>query len=211
MHSGISPFVLINISNIYYYILIIVKELKMKRRLLTLTALASLTLSGYSLAAEPPGSQGNGEIMFKGSIIKAPCGLAPGENGDNQQIEMGQISDAQLRTVGYGKQKDFRINLIGCSFDPAATDEVKVNVRFDGMSVGGTNGFLGVTGEAKGLAIRLTDSASKQVKVGTISDNYTLRTGDNSLLFSAQAVKLDGEDIVPGSYSGLTNFSLTYL
>lgn len=183
----------------------------MKFSLLTLAALASLTLSGYSLAAEPPGSQGNGEILFKGSIIKAPCGLAPGVDGDNQSIEMGQISDAQLRTVGYGKQKDFRINLIGCTFDPAVPDEVKVNVRFDGMSVGGTSGLLGVTGQAKGLAIRLTDSAAKQVKMGTISDNYSLRTGDNSLLFSAQAVKLDGEEIVAGTYTGLTSFSLTYL
>ncbi|HEM8293624.1 fimbrial protein [Providencia vermicola] len=183
----------------------------MKLRLLALATLASLTLSSYSSAAVPPGSQGNGEIMFKGSVIKAPCGLAPGKDGDNQEIDMGQIADAQLTTIGYGKPKDFKINLIGCTFDPAAANEVKVNVRFDGMSTGGSNGFLGVTGEAKGVAIRLTDSSAKQVKIGANSDNYSLRTGDNSLLFSAQAVKLDGEDVVAGTYSALASFSLTYL
>lgn len=183
----------------------------MKLRLLALTALASATLSGFAFADVPPGSQGNGEIMFKGSVIKAPCGLAPGEDGDNQNIDMGQIADAQLRTVGYGKPQSFKINLIGCSFDPLATAETSVNVRFDGMSVGGSNGFLGVTGDAKGLAIRLLDSANKHVKMGATSDNYSLRTGDNSLLFSAQAVKLDGEDIVAGTYSAMASFSLTYL
>lgn len=186
----------------------------MKLRLLALTALASVTFSGYSLAAVPPGSQGSGEINFKGSVIKAPCGLAPGEDGDNQHVDLGQISDAQLRTVGWGKQKDFKINLIGCVFeadDKGNAANTKANIRFDGASVGGTNSFLGVTGEAKGLAIKLTDSTSKQVKIGTASDNYTLRSGDNSLLFSAQVVRLDGQEIVAGSYTGLTNFSLTYL
>ncbi|MGO2334964.1 fimbrial protein [Providencia sp.] len=182
----------------------------MKLRLLALATLASMSISGYSFAEAPPGSQGSGEIVFKGSVIKAPCGLAPGENGDNQHIDLGQISDAQLRAVGYGEPKAFQIKLIGCVFDPASA-EVKANVRFDGMSVGGANGFLGVTGDAKGLALRLLDSANKDVKIGTKSNDYSLRSGDNSLLFSVQPVKLDGENVVAGSYSALTSFSLTYL
>lgn len=95
--------------------------MKMKLRTLTLTMLVSATLSGYAFADVPPGSQGNGEIMFKGSVIKAPCGLAPGQDGDNQNINLGQIADAQLKAVGYSAPKEFKIKLIGCSFDPAAT------------------------------------------------------------------------------------------
>lgn len=185
--------------------------MKMKLRTLALTTLASAMLSGYAFADVPPGSQGNGEIMFKGSVIKAPCGLAPGQDGDNQNINLGQIADAQLKTVGYSAPKEFKIKLIGCSFDPAATAETKVNVRFDGMSVGAANGFLGVSGDAKGVAIRLLDAANKHVKIGATSDNYSLRSGDNTLQFSAQVVALDGQDIVAGTYDALTNFSLTYL
>lgn len=185
--------------------------MKIKLRSLALTTLATAMLSGYAFADVPPGSQGNGVIQFEGSVIKAPCGLAPGVDGDNQNINLGQIADAQLRTVGYSAPKEFKIKLIGCSFEPAATAETKVNVRFDGMSVGGASGYLGVSGDAKGIAIRLLDAANKHVKIGAISDNYSLRTGDNILQFSAQVVALDGADIKAGTYDAITNFSLTYL
>lgn len=183
----------------------------MKYNLPAVIVLVTLLFSSHTLAEESLDLQGKGKILFKGTVIKAPCGLAPGEDGDNQQIDMGQVSDAQLRTIGYSKPKNFRIHLIGCYFAPSVTTGVKVNVRFDGLSVGGSDGYLGVTGEAKGLAIRFVDSSNVQVKIGTTSDNYTLNAGDTPLLFSAQVVKLDGENIIPGSYSALTNFSLTYL
>ncbi|WP_411755173.1 fimbrial protein [Serratia sp. (in: enterobacteria)] len=182
-----------------------------KKTLLAATVLASLALSGTVQADVPPGSQGNGQILFKGYVLKAPCGLAPGIDGDNQSINLGQVSDAQLTTIGYATPTEFKIKLIGCTFDAKAAAETKVNVRFDGMSVGGANGFLGVSGDAKGLAIRLLDSSNKQVKIATKSEPYTLRTGDNTLQFSAQVVSLEGETVTAGHYDALTSFSLTYL
>lgn len=183
----------------------------MKRNLFAVTALASILFSANVLAAAPPGSQGNGQIAFTGSVLKAPCGLAPGVDGDNQSIALGQTSDAQLRTVGYATPTEFKIKLIGCTFDESLEKDTVVNVRFDGASVGGANGFLGVTGDAKGLAIRLLDSGNKPVKVGTKSQDYTLRSGDNALQFSAQVVALQGETVVAGDYDALTLFSLTYI
>lgn len=182
-----------------------------KKSLLAATVLTSLAFSGTVLAEIPPGSQGNGQILFKGSVLKAPCGLAPGIDGDNQSIDLGQVADAQLTTIGYSTPTEFKIKLVGCTFDPKAVAETKVNVRFDGMSVGGTNGFLGISGDAKGLAIRLLDAANKPVKIATQSSPYTLRTGDNSLQFSAQVVALEGETITAGHYDALASFSLTYL
>ncbi|WMT15817.1 fimbrial protein [Serratia fonticola] len=181
-----------------------------KKTLLATTVLTSLALSGTVLADIPPGSQGNGQIMFQGSVLKAPCGLAPGVDGDNQSISLGQVADAQLNTIGYATPIEFKIKLIGCTFDPKAAAETKVNVRFDGSSVGGTNGFLGVGGDAKGLAIRLLDAANQPVKIATQSSPYSLRTGDNTLQFAAQVVKLDGETVVAGHYDALTSFALTY-
>ncbi|HGM5491476.1 TPA: fimbrial protein [Serratia fonticola] len=183
----------------------------MKKNLLAATVLASLAFSATVLAEAPPGSQGNGQILFKGSVLKAPCGLAPGIDGDNQSIDLGQVADSQLTTIGYNTPTEFKIKLVGCTFDPKAVAEAKVNVRFDGMSVGGANGLLGVSGDAKGLAIRLLDAANKQVKIATKSAPYTLRTGDNTLQFSAQVVALEGETVVAGHYDALTSFSLTYL
>jgi major pilin subunit PapA len=203
--------------------------MKIKLRTLALTTLTSAILSGYAFAADtvvdlPPGSQGNGEIMFKGSVIKAPCGLAPGMDGDNQNIDLGQISDAQLMNVGYSAPKAFQIKLIGCDFTPANPAKAlqnKVNVRFDGMSTSDTDGYLGVSGDAKGVAINLLDAKNQQIKIGSTSSNYTLHSGDNTLQFSAQLVKLpnikkeDGKDgnvaIVAGTYNAITNFALTYL
>ncbi|MCL1028989.1 fimbrial protein [Serratia silvae] len=183
----------------------------MKHSLFAITTLATSLFSASVLAEAPPGSQGNGQIAFSGSVLKAPCGLAPGVDGDNQSIDLGQTSDAQLKTVGYATPKEFKIKLIGCTFDDTAEKDTVVNVRFDGASVGGTNGLLGVSGDAKGLAIRLLDSGNKPVKVGTKSQDYTLHSGDNTLLFSAQVVALQGETIVAGNYDALTSFALTYL
>lgn len=183
----------------------------MKHNLFALTALTSILFTANVLAEVPPGSQGNGQISFTGSVLKAPCGLAPGVDGDNQSIALGQTSDAQLRTVGYATPKEFKIKLIGCTFDDKLEKDTVVNVRFDGASVGGVNGFLGTTGDAKGMAIRLLDSGNKPVKVGTKSQDYTLRSGDNTLQFSAQVVAVQGETIIAGDYNAFTSFSLTYL
>lgn len=48
-------------------------------------------------------NQGQGVVNFKGTVIDAPCGIAP-ESAD-QSIDFGQISKAHLNNDGISQKK----------------------------------------------------------------------------------------------------------
>ena len=59
--------------------------------------------------------QGQGKVNFKGTVIDAPCGIAP-ESAD-QSIDFGQISKAHLAADGISVKKDLDIKLVNCTFE----------------------------------------------------------------------------------------------
>ncbi|MEX6366624.1 hypothetical protein AB6F62_00565 [Providencia huaxiensis] len=50
--------------------------------------------------------QGSGTVTFSGSIIEAPCSIAPGE--ENQEVPLGQVSNVTLDNGGESSAQPFR-------------------------------------------------------------------------------------------------------
>lgn len=68
-------------------------------------------------------------------------------------------------------------------------------------------------GEAKGAGVKLMTPAGTQIKAGQAgtagySQNYV--EGDNELKFKASLKGLAGATVVPGEFTAVTNFTLSY-
>jgi type 1 fimbria pilin len=147
---------------------------------------------------------GHGKVTFKGSIIDAPCSIAP-ESLD-QTVQLGAISNAALNDGGTSTPKTFEIKLEGCT---GATAK-KVTTTFSGLA--GANNGLGITGTAKGASIVIQDAAGAQIELGKATAGRTLVDGTNTMNFST-FLKGDGvkDSIIPGEFTGVADFTLAYL
>ena len=167
-----------------------------------LATLISGAMSASALAVDA----GSGTVTFNGSIISAPCSIAPGE--ENQEVQLGQVSDVTLNKGGSSSAQAFSIQLQGCNLKDTNT----VKVTFNGTEAvnGETNtGMLQITGEAKGAAVKLMSTSGAQIKVNSpYTQSYV--AGDNELKFTATLQGLDGETVSPGNFSAVTNFTLAY-
>lgn len=153
-----------------------------------------------------PGDQGHGTVSFTGAIIDAPCSIDPGSV--DQIVELGQISNVALQAEdgkGSSKPQNFDIRLEGCSLSTAKT----VVTTFTGAA--GKGKRLGVTGDAKGASIVITDGAGDPVELGKPTSAQGLQNGNNVLQFAAY-MQGDGvaDEIVPGDFKGVVDFSLAY-
>lgn len=168
-----------------------------------LAALISGAMSSSVFAADA----GSGTVTFTGSIIEAPCSIAPGE--ENQEVPLGQVSNVTLAAGGASSAQPFTIQLEGCNLE----DDNQVTVTFNGTAAGatGTPGadFLQITGDASGAAVKLMNASGATVPVNSgNTQNYV--EGDNTLKFSAALQGLEGATVVPGNFQAVTNFTLAY-
>ncbi len=150
--------------------------------------------------------QGHGTVSFTGAVIDAPCSIAP--DSIDQVVELGQISNVALQAdggTGISKPQNFEIHLEGCTLTTANT----VTTTFTGAA--GKGNRLGVTGDAKGASIVLADGAGNPIELGKPVAAQQLQDGNNALLFSAY-MQGDGmaDEIVPGDFKGVVDFSLAY-
>ncbi|TXE66631.1 fimbrial protein [Serratia nematodiphila] len=168
--------------------------------------LAAAVVFGMSSLAHA--DEGHGKVTFTGSIIDAPCSIAP-ESVD-QTVDLGQVSNAALKDGGQSTPKNFNIKLENCSFGtPAAKN--KVAVTFTGMESVAGNGLLGITGNAKGASVAITDGAGEVIKLGQATKEQALQDGNNSLNFAAY-MQGDGASatITEGDFQAVADFTLAY-
>ncbi|MFK8256351.1 fimbrial protein [Erwinia sp. AnSW2-5] len=152
--------------------------------------------------------QGHGKITFSGSIIDAPCSIAP--DSVDQTVELGQIANAALKNSGKSAPRNFDIKLENCSFGDPATKN-KVEVTFTGKESLENKGLLGITGQAKGASIALTESNGELIKLGTPTPAQPLGDGGNTLRFAAY-MQGDGASatITEGDFQAVADFTLAY-
>lgn len=168
-------------------------------------ALAAAVVLG-TISSVQAADQGNGVVKFTGSIIDAPCAIDH-DSGD-QTIDLGSVANVALADGGSSAPKAFQIRLEKCSLATAKT----VKTTFSGAeSVGG---LLGIAGSAKGAGIALADSDGNSIKLGSPTNGKLLGAGtsETTLAFTA-ALKGNGGNattIVPGEFSSVANFMLTY-
>lgn len=146
-------------------------------------------------------NQGQGVVNFKGTVIDAPCGIAP-ESAD-QSIDFGQISKSHLEKDGISVKKDLNIKLVNCEPNKS------VAVTFTGATVAGAPEELGTAGDT-GTAVVISGQDGKLVSFGTQGDFQTLKENNNILHYSSWVKKATQGTVKEGDFTAVANFNLTY-
>ncbi|TBL69130.1 fimbrial protein [Hafnia alvei] len=178
--------------------------MKLNKFVVALGLGVTLAASAVSAATDA----GHGTVTFTGSIIDAPCSIAP--DSSNQIIPLGQISNVSLKAngnLGTSVPVPFSIKLQQCD----SSTLKNVTTTFTGSASAADQDLLGITGTAKGASIAITDGASSLIKLGAPSNAQVLADGDNELRFTAY-LQGDGASavITPGSFSAVANWMLAY-
>lgn len=174
------------------------------KRILHSAVLVNLLLcSSLAQAA----NQGRGEVTVNGRIIASACAIDT-ESLD-QTITLATLPVSQIIRDGQSKRHEFNIKLVNCTlerFNPALDDWRYFAVTFDGKD---DAGLFGIDGNAKGIALQITDKkgnvampgvpmAKNDIQPGTMEFNYGLRLMGNN-----QVVKA-------GSYYSTVRFKMDY-
>lgn len=163
-------------------------------------ALGLVMAAGAANAADS-----GGQVTFKGSIISAACSIAP-ESLD-QTVQLGAVSDADLKKDGQSTPRAFSIKLENCD----TTVSQKVTTTFTGIASQVNEDNLAMVGTARGASIQLTDAFGTKIVLGTPTSAQKLFDGNNTLGFSSYLVS-DGASAtyVPGEFTTVANFILSY-
>lgn len=152
-------------------------------------------------------NQGQGVVNFKGSVINAPCGIAP-ESAD-QSIDFGQISKAHLNADGISVKKNLDIKLVNCDVNEL-TNLGSVKVSFTGPTVNGQVKELGTAGDT-GTAVVVSEASGSLVSFdGTAGAATKLQEGDKTLRYSTWVKKATNGTLKEGDFTAIANFNLTY-
>lgn len=171
--------------------------------------LSAVVALGMSSMAALAANQGQGSVKFTGAIIDAPCSIAP-ESVD-QTVELGQVSSALLKKGGKSSPKEFNINLEDCVIEE---NKKNVSVTFTGVNSGvaGHDGMLGISGQASGASVAITDAGGKLIKLGSASPLKGVNEGHTALRFAAYLQGDGSEDavVVPGDFTAIADFTMAY-
>lgn len=176
----------------------------MKIHALTIAAIMALGFSAANAA-----DQGSGKITFTGSIIDAPCSIAPGSV--NQEVPLGAISNVALQAnngTGVSTPVPFSIELQNC----VITTPDKVTVTFTGAESTYNPDSLGLIGDAEGAFIQLKTVDGADVKLNQATAPRTLITANSQTLDFTAQLKGGGDPlaILPGSFQTPATFVLAY-
>ncbi|MGC0619855.1 fimbrial protein [Escherichia coli] len=151
-------------------------------------------------------NQGQGVVNFKGTVIDAPCGIAP-ESAD-QIIDFGQISKAHLNNNGISAKKDVNIKLVNCDLGSGSTAKKSVNVTFNGTTVDTAKKILGASNTGAGIVMVGQDG--KDVVFGTPTAAIPLKNGENTLHYQAWVKKAGSAAVTEGAFTAVADFTLAY-
>ncbi|EIE0340263.1 type 1 fimbrial protein [Salmonella enterica] len=151
-------------------------------------------------------TQGQGKINFKGTVIDAPCGIAP-ESAD-QTIDFGQISKAHLNSGGISMKKDVAIKLVNCDFGSPVLKN-SAQVTFTGTTVGSDISALGLSDTNAVIKMSGQDGALVKFDGATASNVTKLQNGDNTLNYQAWVQK-GVNDVTEGAFTAVANFAMAY-
>ncbi|PIJ48553.1 fimbria A protein [Erwinia sp. OLTSP20] len=185
--------------------------MRMKKIMLML-ALSSTVVAGSANAALK--DQGHGKVTFKGSIIDAPCSIAP--ESIDQTVDMGQVANKILQNGGKSAPRPFYIKLENC--DVSSLENKTVTATFTGMQATQNKDHLAIFGTASGASIGLTvftADGQKDIKLGEPSAALQVIDNESTMNFSAYLQGNNGTKekpsvIVPGDFTSVANFTLAY-
>ena len=189
---------------------------RINNKMLLALGISALLPAGSALAAEISG----GTINFNGSIVTSACAISA--SSANIEVDMGQVRTASLATAGSESStaKAFSIVLEDCEIadtsgstptNPIAATTVAVTFSGtpgsdpDTLAVGSNGG----TASAQNVAIRFYDEQGTLVKLNESAAAVALRSGSNTLNFSAKYYSEQG--LAPAAdASAVATYTVTY-
>ncbi|MEZ6877717.1 fimbrial protein [Enterobacter sp. KBR-315C3_2022] len=177
-----------------------------------LLAIAMATvISGSAFADE----QGSGKITFKGTVIDAPCSIAP--DSVDKEVDLGEVTTAVINANKKATAVPVDINLQNCQLEAAdetATTITKVDVTFSSTATDATDSSLMTNTYASGaqnVGVRLLDNAENPIVLGSANE-IALSAGSatQTLHFKAQMEVASGQTATAGQVTASANYILAY-
>jgi type 1 fimbria pilin len=158
-------------------------------------------------------------LAVKGSIVESACTLEM--VSEDQTVNLGGIASHVLNRFGdEAPPVAFHLLLRDCGHWGGVTrsathgnnlvwgsGQQTVSITLHSKQQQG--GLIAVTGQARGLALRLEDGQHRQLWPGMPSQAQLLMPGDNRLTFYLIPQRT-AERLIPGSFYAVVNFQLNY-
>ena len=161
----------------------------------------------------------HGTLRVKGELVDSPCRMSM-ESGD-QTINLGTLASSDLTFPGArSRPVRFDVRLEGClvasgHLRDTRTDATTlginqpvVDVSFTAPADFSDPSLMRLSG-VEGIALRLTDSRNRDVRLGSRGVPQLLTPGNNTLSWTVIAERTPAP-LVPGAFRATADFRLSY-
>ncbi len=152
----------------------------------------------------------SGNINFSGNLVTAPCKIAPSSKTINIDFGDIYIDSSNIELI----KRDF-IKLQNCNFEKISNSQTqRIDVKFFGQSDLIKSELLKVSGQARGIAIRMIDSVENNLDIANNNIIFILpihieQNRDITLPFSAK-IERNGEQLAYGNFSATATYQIEY-
>ncbi|WP_447883596.1 fimbrial protein [Serratia fonticola] len=170
----------------------------------SLLVCCALVFSSSVLSA---GVMGEGRVSMEGAIVETPCAIEVGDR--DQGLTLDTVPVSQIIRDGRGPEQSFAIRLVDCVLarvDPTQSDWQRFAVTFDGDS---DQGFFGVSGEARGVALMIRNPQGAVAVPGTALPAGPLTPGEMRLNYTLSLVS-NQDTLRAGDYRSAIRFRMDY-
>ncbi|EMF07310.1 fimbrial protein [Serratia marcescens] len=150
---------------------------------------------------------GWGRVNMEGAIVNAACAIESASR--DQTIDMQTLPIEQIARDGHGLTKPFSLRLLNCSLadmDKVQPGRQHFQMMFDGRV---DSELFGVTGAAKGIALRISDSLGNVIYPGLAMPIGGTIINESYLNYSMQLVA-NHQVLRAGDYRTAIRFKLNY-
>lgn len=144
------------------------------------------------------------DVHFTGVLVSDPCSLAT--DSEDQLVDFGSIPKKDFLNDGVSLPKRFTIILNDC--DTTISDMVKLT--FLGDEDSSQKGLFSTTGDAKGVAIKLTQEDGSEILPNAAFTAGELNNGSNEFMFQAAVSSGSYDQITFGDFKAVIGFSMEY-
>ncbi|CAI0999853.1 PAP fimbrial minor pilin protein precursor [Serratia fonticola] len=151
--------------------------------------------------------EGWGRVNMAGAIIETACAIDT--RSRDQTINMGSLPASQIVRDGKSGIRPFSIQLVNCILareDKWLPDWQYFQITFEGFD---DAGLFGVEGEAKGIALQITDSYGNIAIPGTPLPVGDIAAKEMRLNYSLRLVS-NHQSLRVGQYSSTVKFKMDY-
>ncbi|OAT31262.1 MrfB family protein [Buttiauxella brennerae ATCC 51605] len=154
------------------------------------------------------GYQDHGRATLSGSITGSACAIDT--NSQDQSLNLGVISAAEIQQFGHGSETPFAIKLINCTLVSSSKTQPNwsyFSVTFDGNYIDGD--LFGLDGDARGFGLYIKDEYGNSALPGQAMPAGIIDAGSIVLNYRLRLQK-DNNSLQAGSYHTVIRYQLEY-